>query len=180
MLDLGDLVAEEKNDFRIFVADIEISVGRLNDPGGDQHAFDKAMRIALKIVPILECAGLALVAIDGEQPRRRLGADQRPFPAGRKAGAAEAAQAGVADDFDKIVAGAFTGKAGFEQFVAAALYVYVKGSRRRIGVRMRRLRRGRGNFRRVRLHDSAMADRADRRTVAGSHAWRPYHADIGA
>ena len=82
-------------------------------------------------------------------------------------------------DLDKIVARAFPGDASLEQFVAAAFCVCLKGSRRRISVRMRRLGRGRGNFRAVGLHDLHMADGADRRTVAGAHAWRPHHPDVG-
>ena len=113
--------------FRIFVADIEISVGGLDDPGRDQHAFDEAVRIALEIVAVLEGARLALVAIDREQPRRRLGAHQRPFAPGRKAGAAEAAQAGIADDLDDIVARALAGDASLEQLIAAALHIGVEG-----------------------------------------------------
>ena len=114
--------------FGIFVADIEIGVGGLDDPGGDQHAFDKAVRIAFEIIAILERARLALVAIDREQPRRRLGAHQRPFASGRKAGAAEAAQAGIADDLDEVVARALAADAGLEQFIAA-----VSSHRRRNG-----------------------------------------------
>ena len=77
---------------------------RLDHPGGDQHALDEAVRIALEIVAVLEGAGLALVGVDREQPRRRLGAHQRPFAAGGKAGAAEAAQPGVAHGLDDVVA----------------------------------------------------------------------------
>ena len=83
----------------------------LDHPGGDQHAFDEAVRIALEIVAVLEGAGLALVGVDREQARRRLGAHQRPFAAGRKAGAAEAAQSGVADHLDDVVARARAGEA---------------------------------------------------------------------
>ena len=92
---------------------------RLDHPGGDQHAFDEAMRIELEIVAVLERAGLALVAVDRHQARRRLRAHQRPFAAGRKAGAAEAAQAGVAHDLDHVVARALAGEAVLEQRVAA-------------------------------------------------------------
>ena len=75
----------------------------------------KAVRIALEIVAILESAGLALVGVDRHQARRRLGAHQRPFAAGREAGAAEAAQAGIADDLDQLVARALAGEAVLQQ-----------------------------------------------------------------
>src|SRR4029077_4169881 len=73
---LGELLGKEKPHFRIFVADIEVGVGRLDHPGGDQHAFDKAMRIAFQIETVLKRSGFALVGVDGEQARRRFGAHQ--------------------------------------------------------------------------------------------------------
>ena len=122
----------------IFVAHIDVGVGRLDHPGGDQHAFDEAMRILLEVAPVLERAGLAFVAVDREHPRSRLGAYQRPLPSGREAGAAEAAQAGVADDLDQVVAGALAGQAIGEQRVTA-----IRAVARQIvlgceGMRMRR------------------------------------------
>ena len=110
---LGDLLEfprEQQPHLGIFVAHIDVGVGRFDHPGGDQHAFDEAMRVLLEVVPVLERAGLAFVAVDREHPRRRLGAHQRPLAAGRKAGAAEAAQAGVADDLDQVVARALAGR----------------------------------------------------------------------
>ncbi len=118
-VDLGELVLQHQPDFRILVAQVKISIGRLDHPGGDQHAFDEAVRIALEVVAVLEGAGLALVAIDGKKARRGLGAHQRPFAPGRKAGAAEAAQAGVAHDLDEIVARALARQARLQEPVAA-------------------------------------------------------------
>jgi len=45
------------------------------------------MRIALEVIAILERARLAFVDVDGHQPRRWFGANDFPFPSGRKAGA---------------------------------------------------------------------------------------------
>src|ERR1700720_107584 len=106
-LHLGDFLGKEKPYFGIFVADVNISVGSLDHPSRDQHAFDEPMRIAFEIEAVLERSGLAFVGVDGEQPRRRFSADQRPFASGGKAGAAEAAQTSVADDFDDLVAAAY-------------------------------------------------------------------------
>ena len=53
------------------------------------------MRIALEVGAVLEGAGLALVDVHRHQPRRRLLAHDAPLAPGRKARAAEAAQARV-------------------------------------------------------------------------------------
>ena len=75
----------------------------------------------LEVVAVLEGAGLALVGVDRHQPRRRLGAHQRPLAPGREAGAAEPAQAGIARRIlISVVARARAGEAGLEQRVAAA------------------------------------------------------------
>ena len=58
------------------------------------------MRVALEVGAVLEGAGLALVDVHRHQPRRRLGAHDAPLAPGRKAGAAEAAQAGVLQRLD--------------------------------------------------------------------------------
>ena len=53
------------------------------------------MRVALEVGAVLEGAGLALVDVHGHQARRGLLAHDAPLAAGREAGAAQAAQAGV-------------------------------------------------------------------------------------
>src|ERR1700751_1438403 len=104
---LADFLGKEKPHFGIFITDVDISVGGLDHPSSDQHALDEPMRIAFEIKSILERAGLAFVGVDGEQPRRRFSADQRPFASGGKAGATEAAQSCIADDFDDLVVAAY-------------------------------------------------------------------------
>ena len=47
-LDLGDFLGQHQAQFGIFVADVEIGLRRLDHPGRDQHAFDKAVRVALQ------------------------------------------------------------------------------------------------------------------------------------
>ena len=61
----------------------------------DQQAFQEAVRIALEVGAVLEGAGLALVDVHRHQPRRRLVAHDAPLAPGRKARAAQAAQARV-------------------------------------------------------------------------------------
>ncbi len=136
------------------------------------------MRVLLEVVAILERAGLAFVAVDREQPRRRLGAHQRPLAAGRKACAAKAAQAGVAHDLDQVVARALAGEAIGEQRVAAVLAVVREIVRRRECVRMRRRLRGGGDLLRRRVEHLHVADRNDRRTIACAHAGRAHDAHI--
>src|SRR5271163_898676 len=53
-LGLGDLINEKKYQLGIFIADIKVGVSGLDDPCRDQHALDKAVRIALKIITVLE------------------------------------------------------------------------------------------------------------------------------
>ena len=136
------------------------------------------MRVLLQVVAILERAGLAFVAVDREQPRRRLGAHQRPLAAGRKAGAAEAAQSGVAHDLDQVVAGALAGQAIAQQRVAAVLAVAREIVRRRKRMRMRRRLRGGCDRVRRRVEHLHMPDRTDRRAVARAHAWRAHDAHL--
>ena len=93
------------------------------------------MRIEAEIVAILEGAGLALVGVHRHQARRRLGAHQRPLAAGREARAAEAAQAGVADDLDQLVARALAGEAFAEHAVAAGRHVVLE-----VGAGLQRVR----------------------------------------
>ena len=77
------------------------------------------MRIALEVVAVLERAGLALVDVDGHEPRRRFGRDDLPLAAGREARAAEPAQARVFHLRDDVGALAFARRAGGRQPVAA-------------------------------------------------------------
>ena len=60
------------------------------------------MRVALEIVAVLEGAGLALVGVDREVARLRLLAHELPFAPGRKAGAAEPAQAGLVERREQL------------------------------------------------------------------------------
>ena len=71
---------------------------------GHQHAFEHAMRVGFQEVPVLEGAGLALVGIDGHQARPGLAHDRPPLARRREAGAAAAAQAGLVDDVDELLA----------------------------------------------------------------------------
>ena len=64
--------------------------------GGDEHALDDLVRVALDEQVVLEGGRLALVAVDHEVGDRVL-AQHRPLAPGREAGAAPAEQAGRVD-----------------------------------------------------------------------------------
>ena len=173
-LDLGDLRLQHEPDLGILVPQIKVDVGGFHDPGRDQHAFDEPVRVAFEIIAVLEGPGLALVAVDGHEARRRLCPHQRPFPPGREPGAAEATQAGVADRLDHILAAALSGQAGFEQCIAAGSAVGGKVGRGLVGVGVQvpgdRGVHGLGG----RLHHLDMADGCHRGVVAGADARRPH------
>jgi len=79
----------------VFVAQVDEDGLHVRHPAGDQRAFDEAVRIALEVIAVLEGARFALVDVDRHQARGRFGAHDAPFAPGRKAGAAQAAQAGM-------------------------------------------------------------------------------------
>ena len=77
-----------------FAADIDVAGVRAHRAAGDQAAFDQKMRIVPHDLAVLAGAGLGLVGIDHKivRPSVRLLRHERPFQAGREAGAAAAAQ----------------------------------------------------------------------------------------
>ena len=62
------------------------------------------MGLQREIMPVLERAGLAFVAVHRHQARSRLLAHERPLATGREAGAAKPAQARVINALDNLVA----------------------------------------------------------------------------
>src|SRR5208282_6508377 len=76
----------------VFVAQIDINFVDVNRPRRDEHTLEETMRIALKIVTVLEGARLALVDVYRHQPWRRLGAHDAPFAPRRKPGTTQPAQ----------------------------------------------------------------------------------------
>src|SRR2546427_386733 len=88
------------------------------------------------------------------------------FAADIRAGAAEAAQRGVADRLDNLITGARAGKAGLEQRIAALANVALEILRRGIGSRVCALSDRCGDTFLARPHHLHVADGADRRAVA--------------
>jgi hypothetical protein len=82
---------------------------RAHGETGDQAALDQRVRIVAHDVAVLAGAGLGLIGIDDEIVRPPVGllGHERPFQAGREAGAAAAAQAGRLHLVDDPVAALF-------------------------------------------------------------------------
>src|ERR1700730_17143490 len=165
-----DLLLEHEAQFAIFVAHVEIDVARLDHPGGDQHAFDEAVGIALEVMAVLECAGLAFVGIDRHESRRGFGTHDRPFAPGGKARATEPAQPRVAYDLDDFIARARSRLARPQQPVAAGANVAIKRHRGRISLRVRPMGYRCRHALDVCMLHLGMTDSADRRAIAGPHA----------
>src|SRR5882672_10809549 len=70
-----ELAREQRAARRVFVAQVDVDRIDADRPRADQHPFQEPVRVALEVVAILERPGLALVDVDGHQPRRRLAAD---------------------------------------------------------------------------------------------------------
>src|SRR5262249_47195881 len=89
LLHLLDFIQQHQTYFGIFVADVDVCFLCLDDPSGNEHALNETMWVTFEIVAILERARFALIGIDREHARRRLGAHERPFSSGRKSRTAE-------------------------------------------------------------------------------------------
>ncbi len=98
----GNLTLQNGPAAVILVAQVEVAGGNAHHLRGNQHALEKAVRVALEISAILEGARLALVDIHRHQPGRGVAAHDAPFAPCRKTRAAQAAQARVAQGFDHL------------------------------------------------------------------------------
>jgi hypothetical protein len=90
-------------------ADVDVRAVRPDRVRGDDHALDQRVRVVRHQRQVFARAGLALVGVDDEVVRLGGGVaglglrDEAPLHAGREAGAAPAAQAGVLDELDQLV-----------------------------------------------------------------------------
>src|SRR5438067_1747626 len=107
----------------VLVAQIDPDLADARAPGRDQHALEKAVRIALEVPAVLERAGLALIDVHRHYARFGLGCDEAPFASRRKAGAAKAAQARVFHQLRHRIARALPREAVSDELVAALLLV---------------------------------------------------------
>ncbi len=81
-----DFAVEDFQHGWIFVAHVDVDVFCFHRPGGNERAFEQAVRIVLEVMPVLEGAGLAFVAVYRHQPWAGVGPDDLHFvPAGKPA-----------------------------------------------------------------------------------------------
>ena len=91
---------------RIFRAQIDVAPRRPDSERGDRHALDQQERVALHQHTVGESAAVALVGVADDVFLIRAGiVDRLPFDAGRKAGAAAAAQSRFRYRRDNLGAG---------------------------------------------------------------------------
>src|SRR6185369_6943362 len=175
----GDLALEDRAAARVFVAHIDVDVVDADRPRGDQHSLEKAVRIALEVVAVLERAGLAFVDVDGEEPRRGLAAYDPPFASNGKTRAAQATQARILHRLQHVLQGEPALNAFGERAIAAARAIRgvidVGGDFRldaALGDRALHCRHGR-------IVDRVAADDGRRRALAAADTGRADHANVG-
>src|SRR6188474_3368263 len=83
-LDERDLAPQDEMRRRIFIAQIDEGLLRLDAPGGDQQPLEKLMRPAQQIMAVLERPWLALVGIDAQIARPLGRPHELPFLACRE------------------------------------------------------------------------------------------------
>ena len=99
---LGDGGLQVLHGHRVLGADVDVALGGAHGVGGDAHAFQDGVGVALQDRAVHEGAGIALVAITDEVGSWRavfrlrafdhLGPGELPFHAGQESGAAAAPQ----------------------------------------------------------------------------------------
>src|SRR5206468_3377807 len=77
----------------VLAPDVHVGFVAADRKGGDDHALDERVGIALEDVPVLERSGLSLVCVDHQVLRLRASlGDERPFSRGWKSGPAQTAE----------------------------------------------------------------------------------------
>ena len=77
----------------VFVAQVDVEGLGTRDLGCNQHAFQKAMRVALQVGAVFESARLAFVDVDRPDTGRRLLAHDAPFAPDGETRSAQTTQA---------------------------------------------------------------------------------------
>ena len=177
---LGDLERKQLERGRIFVAQIDVDVLRVDDMRRNQRPFEETVSVAEQIEAILERTGLALVTIDGHQPGTRLAQHCPPFAAGGKAGAAEPPQAGVVQNLENVFLADPPRAQVTKQLVAALADIGLVIDIGRDDWMGLAPRRGIEDLGRSRIEYIAVSDFGDRRAIAEPDAGRAHHANAGA
>ncbi len=117
---------QQRADAVVLVAQVDPDGIDAHGPGGDEHAFQKAVRVALQDPAVLEGAGLALVDVHRHVARAGVAAHDAPLASGRKPGAAQAAQAGMLQRGDQFVRRTLAAQALRQQGVAATFAIGIE------------------------------------------------------
>src|SRR5262249_42797384 len=131
--ELRELGLQNRSAAGVLVAQVDVSCLDTDLPRSDQHAFEKAMWIALEVIAVLEGARFALVDVDGEQTRCSFGANDLPLATSWKSCAAEAAQLRALqrsdDPFSAVLAGDAIGQEAITTVCVVASVVDIVGFR---------------------------------------------------
>src|SRR6516164_8881918 len=176
-LDRCDLAFEDRVALRVFIAEIDIDLGGFDDPGGYQHPFEKTVRVGFEKIAVLEGAGLALVGVDGEQPRRRLLQHQTPFTTGRKTRPAEPTQARMLEGLDQLLGPALPHQTRTEKSITAGRAVGGEADEFRARRVCLACCNSSGDTGGAGVLVQRVGDRHDRRPMAPAHAGCPDDPD---
>ena len=174
-----ELCAQNLARRRVFVAQVDVNFGRVDNPRGDQHAFEKAVRSRLQDPAVFECAGLALVRVHRHKPRFRLRRNEAPLAAGGKSGATKAAQAALFDCGHDRLAAAAAVETRFQQGVAAGASIGIQTLVFRHGGRGLSFAHGARDRFRSGTVDRVLPDHYRRCRRAPPHARRAHDASAG-
>ena len=119
-LDLGHLRPQDMAYGWIFITHVDKDLLGFHRPGRDEHAFEKLVRFALKIIAVLEGAGSPSSPLTAIRRGPRFRPHQAPLPPGRETGAAEPAQPAIRQRGDHVIARALSGQAGLQDAIATA------------------------------------------------------------
>ena len=170
--DFGDLAEQDLAALRIFIAKIDVDRLSFHGPGADQNAFENAMRIGFKMVPVLEGARLPFIGVDGHHSWPGLSANELPLAPDGEASAAQPAKAGVFQGLDDVARGPFARQALSQKIIAAMGAIMVQiDVRRQRRMRLAANRRA-NNTLDGRIFMQRMPYCRNRRVVAASHAGR--------
>ena len=100
-----DRALEDFRALREFSADVDVRGVRIERITGDQHSFEQLVRIFVNDVAVFECARLGFVGV-ADQIHRPLFVrlDKAPFQTAGESRSAAAAESGVFDFVDDVIA----------------------------------------------------------------------------